>query len=215
MIFTISKFIIRILLSLFYKIQPYGVKEHFISGPAIVAANHSSFLDPLVIPLSVPGKIYHLARSTLFNNAFTKWVLTKWACYPVNREKGSSAAFKAAFDLFQQKEKLIIYPEGTRNSDGQIQQGKVGVGMLAIKSGVPVIPVYVGGTFEAFSRNQKFPKIWRRLVTVFGKPLTFEDLIQNETVGRKEAYQLATQRIMDKIAELKAWYENGCVGNIP
>lgn len=215
MIFMLFKTIVRVIFSLCYRLRTYGTEENFIPGPAIVASNHTSFLDPIVIPLSVRGKIYHLARSTLFSSSFSKWLFTQCACYPVNRNAGNSAAFKAALELFRRREKLIIYPEGMRNTDGEMQTGKVGVGMLAIKGKVPVIPVYVAGTHEAFGRHQKFPKIWRTITTVFGTPVTFDDLIQNESISRKEAYQLATDRIMECISELKRWHDGGCIGNVP
>ncbi|CRH26547.1 1-acyl-sn-glycerol-3-phosphate acyltransferase [Chlamydia trachomatis] len=135
--------------------------------------------------------------------------------FPLAEDAGNAAAFKAALNIFSHGGRLIIYPEGTRHADGEIHQGKVGVGMLAIKGNVPVIPVYVAGTFEAFGKNQKFPKLWRTLTTVIGSPISFQDLIDNPAIDKKEAYQLATDRIMTKITELRTWFQQGCIGEIP
>lgn len=215
MFFTICKWITRLIFACLYRLKTYGVGDHFIPGSAIVASNHNSFLDPIALELSVPGCIYHLARSSLFNNAISRWLLTQWACFPIHRKGGNSAVFKIAFELFEQNKKLAIYPEGTRSPDGQLQAGNIGVGMLAIKSGVPVIPVYIGGTYQAWNRYHKIPRIWKTITVIFGKPLIFDDLIQDNNINTKEAYRLATERTMQTIAELKHWYENGCVGNIP
>lgn len=215
MIFLICKCITRLLFSCLYRLKTFGVKKNFLPGSAIVASNHNSFLDPIALELSVSGCIYHLARSSLFNNAVSRWLLTQWACYPIHRKGGNSAAFKAAFDLFEQKKKLAIYPEGTRSPDGELQPGNIGIGMLAIKSRVPVIPVYIGGTFQAWNRHQKFPRVWKTITVIFGEPLTFEDIIQDNNINTKEAYRLATERTMQKIMELKLWYEAGCIGKLP
>lgn len=214
MFFTICKWCTRLIFACLYRLKTYGVKKHFIQGPAIVASNHSSFLDPIALELSVPGCVYHLARSSLFTNPISRWLLMHWACYPVHRKGGNAATFKTALDLFQQKKKLAIYPEGTRSPDGELQPGSIGIGMLAIKSGVPVLPVYIGGTFQAWNRYHKIPHIWQTITVIFGKPLIFDD-IRHQNISTKEAYRLATERTMQKIAELKLWYEQGCVGNIP
>ncbi|WP_080125577.1 lysophospholipid acyltransferase family protein [Chlamydia suis] len=216
MIFTIAKSLVRLLFPLFYRRKIFRSKASAaVTGAAIIAANHVSFLDPIVIPLAFPGKIYHLAKSGLFANPFARWLFRALGCYPISREAGNSAAFKAALNIFSKGEKLIIYPEGTRHSDGKIHRGKVGVGMLALKGNVPVIPVYVAGTFEAFGKKHTFPRIWKTLTTVIGKPITFQDLIDNSALDKKEAYQLATDRIMAKITELQTWFQQGCIGEIP
>ena len=215
MIFTICKFLTRIIFLLFYRLKVYGVKKNLIKGAAIVASNHNSYFDPIAIELSVRGCLYHLARSTLFSNPVVSWLQKQWGCYPIKRGKGNSEAFKAASYLFKKQKKLIIYPEGERSSTGQLLPVKVGVGLMAIKTRVPVIPVYIGGTYEIFNRHQKFPKLWQTITCIFGTPLTFNDLIDNDSINKKEAYQIATDRIMQKIAELKSWYENGCIGEVP
>ncbi|AAF73599.1 1-acyl-sn-glycerol-3-phosphate acyltransferase [Chlamydia muridarum str. Nigg] len=216
MIFTIAKSLVRLLFPLFYRRKIFRSKASAsVTGAAIIAANHVSFLDPIIIPLSFPGKIYHLAKSGLFANSFAHWLFHELGCYPISRNAGNSAAFKAALNIFSRGEKLIIYPEGTRHSDGEIHQGKVGVGMLALKGNVPVIPVYVAGTLEAFGKHQKFPKLWKTLTTVIGTPISFQDLIDNPAIDKKEAYQLATERIMAKIAKLRTWFQQGCIGEIP
>ncbi|QVE48725.1 lysophospholipid acyltransferase family protein [Chlamydia crocodili] len=215
MIFTVCKFLTRVAFTLLYRHKVYGVKKNLVKGAAIIASNHNSYLDPIALNLSVRGCLHHLARSTLFSNRFTGWLHKEWGSYPVKRGGGNSAAFKAAFELFKKKKKLIIYPEGERSPTGELLPGKVGIGLIAIKARVPVVPVYVGGTYEIFNRYQKLPKIWKTVTCVFGTPLTFDDLIDNDTLSSKETYQIATDRIMNKIAELKTWYENGCIGEVP
>lgn len=215
MIFCICKFFTRVAFSLLYRLKTFGVKKNFIRGPAIIAANHNSFLDPVALQLSVFGCLHHLARSTLFGNRFTTWLWKQWACHPVHRGGGNSAALRISCQLLHEGKKLVIYPEGARSPDGELQEGKIGIGMIVMKARVPVIPAYVGGSYEAFSRHRKFPKIWRTITTVFGTPLYFDDLFNHPNLSHKEAYKLATERIMQKIAELKTWYEAGCHGDIP
>ncbi|WP_201456654.1 lysophospholipid acyltransferase family protein [Chlamydia sp. 17-3921] len=215
MIFHICKFLTKVIFSLFYRLKIFGVKKNFLQGSAIIASNHNSFLDPIALQLSIFGCLHHLARSTLFNNNFTAWLWKQWACHPIHRGGGNSAAFKIACKLLDEGKKLVIYPEGSRSPDGQLQEGKIGIGMIVMKAHVPVIPAYIGGSYDALNRNMKFPKIWRTITTVFGTPLYFDDLFNNETLSNKDAYKIATNRIMEKITELKAWYEAGCHGEVP
>lgn len=215
MFFTICKFLTRVFFLTFYRLKVYGVKKNLIKGAAIVASNHNSYFDPIAIELSAPGCLYHFARASLFDVPIFGWFLKQVGCYPVQREKSNTSVFKAAFQLFKKGKKLIIYPEGQRSPTGELCPGQIGVGLLAIKTGVPVIPVYVGGTYDVFNRHQKLPKPWKTITCIFGTPITFDDLIENDEIKNKEAYQIATDRIMNKIAELKAWYENGCIREVP
>ncbi|SPN73688.1 Bifunctional protein aas,2-acyl-glycerophospho-ethanolamine acyltransferase,Uncharacterized protein conserved in bacteria,1-acylglycerol-3-phosphate O-acyltransferases,Acyltransferase [Chlamydia serpentis] len=212
MIFRICKFFTWVLFSLFYKLKVYGTKKNFIKGPAIIAVNHNSFLDPIALHMCVHECIYHLARASLFN---IPWLWKQWGCFPVRTEEGNAAAFKIAVQLFKDGKKLVIYPEGARSPNGQLQPGKIGIGMMAMKSKIPVIPVYIGGTFEAFNRHQNLPNVWKTITCIFGTPMHFDDIIQNPKIKNKEAYQIITNQIMDKIAELKVWYESGCKGEVP
>lgn len=112
MIFTVCKFLTRVVFTLLYRHKVYGVKKNLVKGAAIIAANHSSYLDPIALQLSVRGCLHHLARSTLFSNRFTGWLHREWGSYPVKKGGGNSAAFKAAFELFKRKKAHYLSRRG-------------------------------------------------------------------------------------------------------
>ena len=94
----------------------------------------------------------------------------------------------------------MLFPEGTRSPDGQLQTPKAGVGLMACKTGVPVVPCRIYGSYEAFGKGAKLPRFGTPITIVFGRPITAAEYDQPS--AGKERYQIASQRIMDRIATL-------------
>jgi 1-acyl-sn-glycerol-3-phosphate acyltransferase len=211
MIRILCKTIVWVLVSIFYRHRVYG-KEHIPKGGGIIASNHSSFLDPPLIGISCPGKIYFLARDTLFRFPAFAWLLRQLAVHPLRRGKGNINAFKKAMELVQSGKKVVLFPEGSRSPNGQLQEGQAGIGMLVQRTCCQVIPVYVYGTFEAWNSRRKFPKFIGKTACIFGSPIPYAECVQEE---KKGAQAMIVAKIMDKIAELKEWYLSGAQGSPP
>ena len=180
--------------------------EHVpLTGPVILAANHASFLDPPLIGSALPRTANYLARDTLFRFPGVGWVLRTVQAVPVDREGGGGAGLKAILDRLLRGGCVLLFPEGTRTSDGEIRPARSGIGLIVIKSDAPVVPVRVRGTFEAYGRHVKFPRPHRVQVT-FGEPLHFAHLREEakscSKQRLKEIYQQVADEIMAAIARL-------------
>lgn len=176
------------------------------AGPAILAVNHASFLDPPLVGASLPRPICYLARESLFGFAPMGWVLRRCYVVPVDRDGGGAAGLKGILDRLKAGNAILLFPEGTRTRTGQLQPARSGIGLAILKSTAPVIPVRVFGTFDALGRGRIFPRP-HPLVVKFGRPQCFHDLRQ-EAAGcskfrLKELYQQAAQQIMSSLAELQ------------
>ncbi len=165
-------------------------------GPFILAANHASFLDPVLAGCAVPREIHYLARASLFRFPAFGWLLRSANALPVDRSGRSPRGLKSVLEVLERGRPVMLFPEGTRTSDGSLGRAHPGVGMVAVRSGAPVVPCRIFGSFEAWSRHHWAPRP-RRIQVAFGPPL--RDLGGG---GGKEAYRPAAERILEAIAAI-------------
>jgi len=175
-------------------------------GPAILASNHTSFLDPPLVGAAANREINYLARETLFRFPVVGSILRSVNAVPVDREGGGAAGLRAIFDRLMKGGAIILFPEGTRSTDGALQKAKSGIGLTVIKSEAPVVPVRVFGTFDALSRRHSWPRP-RKVAVRFGKALDFTALrAEAKTCTKprlKEIYQEVADELMKAIGELE------------
>ena len=176
------------------------------TGPVILASNHSSFLDPMLVGAGLSREINYLARESLFRFPILGWVLHKWQAVPVNREGAGAKGLKAILQRLLDGGAIILFPEGTRSADGTLQPARSGVGLTVIKSTAPVVPVRTFGTFQAYSRHMRFPRP-HKVAVKYGEPMLFTELrmeARSCTKERlKEIYQEVADQIMEQIGQLK------------
>ncbi len=173
-------------------------------GAFIMVANHTSYLDPILVGTSVYRGLYYMARSNLFKRPCFGAIMRGLHSFPVKRSKGDLGAIKTSLNILKSGKGLVIFPEGTRAKDKNLKQAKAGTGFLVSKANVPVIPAYVGGSFDALPRGIKTLK--RHPVCVYiGKPIEFDKSLL--ALKDKEAYQKISNEAMRRIAELKELYE--------
>jgi 1-acyl-sn-glycerol-3-phosphate acyltransferase len=175
-------------------------------GALILASNHLSFVDSMVIPLVAPRKIYYLAKAEYFEgkgpiSRLREATFRALGAIPVEREEARSAqaSLDAALKVLRADDAFGIYPEGTRSRDGRLYRGHTGVAWLAINGHAPVVPVGLIGTDQIMPVGSRFPRI-RKVTIRFGEPLTFDDLAAMHAPAL--ARRLATDAIMDSIAKL-------------
>ncbi|HEX8099692.1 MAG TPA: lysophospholipid acyltransferase family protein [Actinomycetota bacterium] len=163
-------------LRLLYRPKAIGLENIPADGPAIIAANHQSFLDDLLLPLVVPGrKVVFLAKAEYFDKWYLRWFFKGANVIPVRRESKSAAenALRAGVQALGEGQLVGIFPEGTRSPDGRLYRGKTGVARMALEARVPVIPAALIGTFELMPYDRKVPKAGKTEVR-FGQPLRFD-----------------------------------------
>jgi 1-acyl-sn-glycerol-3-phosphate acyltransferase len=143
-----------------------------IKGGAVIAPNHVSYLDPQLVSGSWPGDLSFFAGSYLFKHPFLGFLLRMLCCHPV--EKGRElSVIRTAIRLLRQGKKVALFPEGTRSNDGTLQPFRDGVAFLALQSRCPIIPCYIGGTYEAWPKSRKWPRFWGvRTFCRFGRPIS-------------------------------------------
>ncbi|MFD7419322.1 lysophospholipid acyltransferase family protein [Streptomyces californicus] len=175
-------------------------------GAAIVAGNHLSFSDHFLMPAILKRRITFLAKAEYFTGPgvkgrFTAFFFRSAGQIPVDRsgKDAGQAAIREGLGVLAKGELLGIYPEGTRSHDGRLYKGKVGVAVMAITAGVPVIPCAMLGTFEIQPPGQKIPKI-KQVAIRFGEPLDFSRYAGME--NQKAAIRAVTDEIMYAILEL-------------
>ena len=183
----------------FFDFKVVGHENLDLDGPALIASNHVSYLDPPFIGAAFDEDIYFLARKSLMRFAWSEWLLNRWQCIPVDRDKPDPSTIKAIFRRLKEGRKVIVFPEGTRSLTGALQGGEPGVGMMIAKSGVPVIPVRIFGAFEAMPRDKKLPQPSRITVSV-GKPWLYSP--EDFKDAGQERYQLISDEVMRRIGEL-------------
>ncbi len=176
------------------------------TGGVILASNHLSFVDSVVIPAIVPRKVVFLAKSDYFTQPGVKGFLSRaWfeglGMLPVDRDNTSAAidSLDTALDVLGKGEAFGIYPEGTRSRDGRLYRGRTGVAHLALTAGVPVVPVGLQGTENIQPVGTRYPKLAKVTVT-FGHPLDFTGRGDGVPLGR--ARREVTDEIMAAIQDL-------------
>ena len=209
-LFKWIRFVVFWLFKVFYRNEIYGL-GHFYPGPALIAANHTSFLDPPIVSISAPQEVHFLARKTLFNNPLFGLLIRKLNSHPVSGQAEDVAVFKTIVGLLKEKKKVIIFPEGKRSFNGQIGEIKPGIALLLARTEAAVIPTYIHGTFEIWSRKRALPKLFGKTAVVFGSPIFYN----HNTKDRKESQREVTEKLHQALFDLKAWYESGAKGTPP
>jgi 1-acyl-sn-glycerol-3-phosphate acyltransferase len=170
-------------------------------GGFIVAANHASLLDPPIVGAQLPRQTAAFARKTLWKRGIASWWLDAVRVIPVDRDGGSDVgAIRRVLQVLKKDNGIILFPEGTRTLTGQLQRAKAGVGLMACRTGVPVVPARIFGSFEACGRNGPL-RLGTPVTVVFGRPMLAGDY-DDQSEG-KERYQHASERIMSAIAALE------------
>ncbi|MBI1842687.1 MAG: 1-acyl-sn-glycerol-3-phosphate acyltransferase [Verrucomicrobia bacterium] len=205
-VYAIVWHLCRALFKVFFRVRYHYGAPLPLEGPVILAANHASYLDPPLVGSGLARPVNYLARDTLFKHAAFNFFLKRLLCVPVDRDGAGAAGLKGIFDRLSGGGMILLFPEGTRTPDGKLLPARAGVGLAVIKSGAPVIPVRVFGTFEAYGRNARFPRP-RRIAVKYGAPMRLDDLRDEATTCSKprvkEIYQEVADRIMSQISALR------------
>jgi len=181
--------------------ETQGMENIPCTGPFILASNHASFLDPPLAACFLPRPICSFARKTLWSSPAMAWVLNNLKCIPVDRDgEGDVGALKRVMAALKSGEGVQIFPEGTRTRDGQLQPARRGIGLLAGRLGVPVVPTRVFGTFETLNRRQVMPRPFYRLGVTYGRVLTPREY--DPGANDPARYETIANRIMEAIAAL-------------
>lgn len=197
----------------------HGVENIPATGGVILASNHLSFADSMVIPIVAPRRVAFLAKSDYFTGTGVKGTLQRaWfegmGMLPVDRDdsKAAIASLEVALEVLGRGEAFGIYPEGTRSRDGRLYRGRTGVAHLALTAGVPVVPVGLVGTDKLQPVGSSLPKVVPVTVS-FGAPIEVVGRYDGVPLGR--ARREVTDQIMAAIGELTGQVPAGVYNERP
>lgn len=160
----------RVLTTIGWDLKTYDVHNIPPTGGVLLVSNHQSFLDPLVIAVRPTRPMSFMARSGLFSNRFFSWLIRNLNAFPIRQGESDVGAIRETVRRLQEGHMLNIFPEGSRTEDGELQKIQHGAALVIRKAGVPVVPVAIEGSFDAWQRGNLLPR--PGLIRVkYGQPL--------------------------------------------
>ncbi len=200
LVYNIFYNLAKLLARLCFRMRVIHPERMIESGPLILAANHASFFDPPLAGICSRRGVYYLARKTLLKWPFFGPLFPAMNVIPVERDGNDMSALREVIKKIKQGNGVVLFPEGTRSKDGCLQPARAGIGLVIAKTGAPVLPMRIFGSFDAFPKNSKhlhFPQI----TVVLGEPIHFSP--EEITSTSRETYQNLSDRVMEAISSLK------------
>jgi 1-acyl-sn-glycerol-3-phosphate acyltransferase len=154
----------------YFRLRVSGAEHVPARGPCILAANHASYLDPVLLAMACPRPVRFIVDRTQYHRLLVHWVAARTGAIPVENNPRDVGSLRRALHALKQGAVLGIFPEGGRSDDGSLKPAKPGAALLALRAGVPLVPAGIVGTYAAFSRHHRFPRP-RPVEVRFGAPL--------------------------------------------
>jgi 1-acyl-sn-glycerol-3-phosphate acyltransferase len=173
-----------------FDLRCYG-RENMCEGPALILSTHQSNFDPVLVGLAFNDRLNYLARRTLFKNRLFAGLIRLLDAIELDRDRSGLAGLKETLKRLKANEKVLVFPEGTRTSDGKISPLKPGFLAVARRSQVPLIPMAISGAYEALPRGSVLPRRYPLRVAV-GPPIQYRDY---EQLTDEQALALLYQRL--------------------
>ncbi len=196
-LFYLLKMVGIILLKVLYHVQARNRELVPRKGSLIVAANHFSYMDPIVLQAMFPRRISFMMTERFYKGR-GEWFFKFMRSINVKEKGANIAALRDAVEVLRQNGVIGIFPEGGVSKEGRLQEGNLGIGFLVKKSGAPVVPAFISGTYEALPKGKIIPKISKIKIT-FGKPMVFKN---TQDIEDKKSIEEITRQIMKQIERL-------------
>lgn len=189
--YSICQKIVKCIFFPVYSVKVIGEENIPKDEGALICPNHFHWLDPVIVGVYLKREIRFMAKYELFQNKFLKKLLTSLGVFPVRRQEADLNAVKSTLKYLKEGQLVGLFPEGTRIKGGDFGKANPGVAMFSIKSGKPVIPVYIKANYKLFSR----------IKIIVGKPIDFSRY-KKEKMTNQDYLELS-QLVMDEIKKLK------------
>jgi 1-acyl-sn-glycerol-3-phosphate acyltransferase len=187
----------RVLCTVLFDLKVYGRENVPKTGGALLVANHQSYLDPVLVACQLHRPVSFLAKSELFKNPFFGWFIRQLHAFPVRQGEGDVGAVREAIRRLDEGYILNVYPEGGRTLTGEMMPLEKGVALVVRKAKVPVIPVGIQGSFDAWPAHRT---VFRPhpVRVIYGKPIYLEGKKADQILRELD------EAIRALIAELRA-----------
>ena len=183
---------------LFLRFRVKGIEHFPPNGGIIVAANHASYLDIPLLGCAIRRRVFFLGRENLWPNPLLSWILQRLGWIPLKTHRLDRKAFGLALQCLKSGIPVVIFPEGTRTEDGQLQEGRPGIGYLVAESQCQVIPAYISGTFKVLPVKAKCPKVFPVSVS-FGPLVNYSP---DENQRAKAYYENVSASVMEHVSRV-------------
>ena len=194
-LYTVGKFLLMPAYKLLYRYKVIGKENMPDSGAVILACNHMSFSDPVLLGLAQKRRLYFMAKSELFRNPFASFIIRHLGAFPVERGAGDGKAIKTGEEILLEGNVMTIFLEGGRSKTGELLRPRSGCALIAQQTKLPVVPACI-----TITGNPKH--LFAKRVIHFSKPLTSEDMGITDEGGRREI-KTATNAIMGEIKRMR------------
>jgi 1-acyl-sn-glycerol-3-phosphate acyltransferase len=191
LVYAVARTLVKPLLLGWFRLQRSGSPDATPAGPLIIAANHRSVLDPLIVGVLVDRPVYFMGKKELFRRRPFAWLLSALGAFPVDRGGGDRDAIDLAEHILRRGDCLVIFPEGRCMPPGPLGAPRRGVGRLAQATGASVLPIAISGT-EPTNTRRVLPD---RIRVHVGAPLSFHP--DRRATGHDA--RLATERIWSAV----------------
>jgi 1-acyl-sn-glycerol-3-phosphate acyltransferase len=192
-LYWLLHFCIKLYMRTLCRLRLVGIENIPRQGGLIIASNHIAGADPFLLGSAVPRELWYMAKKELFKPFILGWFISRVNAFPVDRFGFDLEVIRKSLYVLEEGKALIMFPEGTRSRDGDVGEGKIGVGMLARKARVPIVPTFLENSRKAW---------WnfltgKRLKVIFGPIMTLEwiNSKENSKAGYKEITDELTRRI--------------------
>lgn len=182
----------------FFAYRVVGKEKLVTDGPVLIASNHESFLDPPLVGVAYDHAVYYLARKTLFRG-LGAWLYPRLNSIPVDQDRPDMTSLKTIIKLLRQGNQVVVFPEGARTLDGELQPAEAGTGLIVAKSKAVVQPVRIFGARDALPRGSGKVRFCP-ITVVVGDPITFS--AEEFKAKSRDGYQKISDRIMYEIGKL-------------
>ena len=174
---------------------------HLPKGPVLLVPNHCSLMDPVVVQTTTWRHISYMMTTEFYDLPAFRWFFKAWGAIPVREGRGNRGALSAASEALRAGRTVAIYPEGGIARDGRIKRFHPGLAAIAEAARVPVVPVAIVGTFEAYPRHAARPKLFKKVIVRYGAPIPPPDLDGDDTT-RRAKLRAYTERVREAVIEM-------------
>ncbi|MGI8315377.1 lysophospholipid acyltransferase family protein [Halobacillus mangrovi] len=186
-LYKLGKFLCTVIFYPLYRIKVVGKENIPKDGPVIICSNHISNFDPPVVGITSDRNIYFMAKEELFKNKFFGGILKGVHAFPIKRGMRDRNALRQGLNVLKENHALGLFPEGTRQKNGEVGKGLAGAGFFALRSEATIVPCAIIGPYQKF----------KPLKVVYGEPIDMTSFRQE-----KASAQVVTDRIMEEIRQL-------------
>jgi 1-acyl-sn-glycerol-3-phosphate acyltransferase len=196
--YAVSRYVSAAALATLTGVRHFDVPDLSACGGVLIASNHQSYLDPVLVAVALERPTDFLAREDLFRVPGFGALITALGAHPIRRGHADTAALRTVIETLRDGRQVLVFPEGTRTADGKLGEFRRGIGSIAIRCGVPVLPVCIEGAYAAWPRWRALP-MPRRVVVAYGR------LVSPQGVGEEELVERVRSQIEAMQARLRQY----------